>query len=123
MKKGVIVIGVIIIFLALGIYLNTKTNDSNINETQNQNSQTADYNIEIKSFAFSPSELKISVGETVKWTNYDSVKHTVTSDTGNELDSQLLSKEEIYSHTFNTKGIYEYHCTPHPSMKGKIIVE
>ena len=74
-------------------------------------------------FAFSPSGLTIKKGDSVVWTNQDSVGHTVTSDSGSELDSELLSTGESYSYKFANAGIYEYHCTPHPSMKAKIIVE
>ena len=81
------------------------------------------YNLEIKNFAFSPSSLTIKKGDKIIWTNQDSVSHTVTSDSGNELDSKLLPKGETYSHAFNTAGTYDYHCTPHPYMKAKIIVE
>jgi len=81
------------------------------------------YDIEIKNFAFSPSTLTIKKGDTVKWTNQDSTRHTATSDSRNELDSELLAKGDSYSHTFNSVGTFNYHCTPHPSMKAKIIVE
>lgn len=80
-------------------------------------------NIEIKNFAFSPSTLTIKVGETVTWTNNDSTSHTVTSDSGNELSSGSISPSQTYSHTFNTAGTFDYHCSIHSSMKGKIIVE
>lgn len=81
------------------------------------------HNIEIKEFKFIPETLTIKQGDTIIWTNKDSARHTVTSDSGGELDSELLSKEESYSHTFNTKGEFAYHCTPHPYMEGKIIVK
>ena len=81
------------------------------------------YNIEIKNFAFNPITLTIKKGDSVKWTNMDSAKHTVTSDSENELDSELLANGEIYSHTFNEVGTYNYHCAPHPIMKAKIIVQ
>ncbi|MCL5018446.1 MAG: cupredoxin family copper-binding protein [Candidatus Pacearchaeota archaeon] len=80
------------------------------------------HNVEIDNFAFSPSSLTISVGDTVIWTNLQGVSHTVTSDSGNELDSEFLSNGETYSHTFSTAGTFNYHCSPHSSMKGTIIV-
>ncbi len=80
------------------------------------------YNIEIKGFAFNPAKLEIKTGDTVIWTNKDSVKHTVTSDSGTELDSPLFGQGETYIHKFEISGAYEYHCTPHPSMEGRIIV-
>lgn len=84
---------------------------------------TSQHAISIENFAYSPEELTISVGETVTWTNKDGIKHDVASDEGNELGSKLLSPNESYSHTFNAAGEYSYHCSPHPFMKGKIIVQ
>ena len=79
--------------------------------------------VTIKSFAFSPAALTVSVGTTVTWTNEDSTTHTVTSDSGSELASEQLSNGQSYTHTFNTAGTYDYHCSIHTTMKGKIIVE
>ena len=81
------------------------------------------YNIEIDNLAFSLSELTINAGDTVIWTNLQGVSHTVSSDSGTEIDSELLSNGETYSHTFSTAGTFSYHCKPHSSMKGKVIVE
>src|SRR3989338_2797499 len=81
------------------------------------------YTTEISNFAFSPSEIRIKAGDTIVRTNKDSARHTVTSDSGSELGSSLLGQGETYSYTFSTPGIFNYHCAPHPYMKGKIIVE
>ena len=83
--------------------------------------QTAAVNI--KTFSFNPSTLTVKVGTIVTWTNEDSTKHTITSDSGNELNSPQLSQGETYSHTFNQAGTYNYHCSIHYSMTGKVIVE
>jgi len=97
-----------------------ETGDKNIEETE---TQPKTYNIKIEDFAFSQKELRIKVGDTVIWTNFDSASHTATSDAGNEISSTLLQKGKTYSKTFNTAGTFNYHCTPHSYMKGKIIVE
>ncbi len=73
----------------------------------------------IRNFAFSPSSMAISSGDTVVWTNNDSAPHTVTSDTGSELNGQL-SPGRTYQHIFMTAGSYPYHCTIHPSMHGSV---
>ncbi len=77
--------------------------------------------VEIKGFAFSPGTLTIKVGTTVKWTNQDSVAHTVTSDTG-LFDSGDLAAGDTFSFTFTQAGTFAYHCTMHPSMTATIIV-
>jgi len=81
------------------------------------------HNIDINNFAFFPSSLTVHPGETVTWTNKDSAPHTVISDSGNEISSSSLATGKTYSHTFNTAGTYNYHCSIHPSMKATIIVQ
>ena len=117
MKKEWIIGAIVVIgIIFAGFYF------SNNSDTKTEVPK-GDYNINIENFAFAPQELKISVGETVVWTNRDSVKHTVTSNDRTELDSELLGKGESYFHTFNKAGTFEYYCMPHPYMTGKIIVE
>ena len=120
MKRGVIIGIAVIIILAVGIisylYLSRPSQET----IQNLSEQNM---VLIQNFNYIPTELTIKVGETVTWTNKDSVKHTVTSDSGEELNSDYLAKDETYSHTFDQAGEYPYHCIPHPFMEGKIIVE
>lgn len=82
-----------------------------------------DYKISILNYQFIPNNLKINVGDTVKWTNSDTVTHTITSDYGNELASPLLKKGNEYVHKFNTPGTYNYYCKRYKFMKGTIIVK
>ncbi len=78
--------------------------------------------VSINQFSFAPATLNISTGTVVRWTNNDPVTHTVTSDDGT-FESGLMNQGAIYSHTFNTKGSFPYHCQPHPSMTATIIVQ
>ena len=123
-----LIAGIIVILMLISIgsfFLINKTGDNK--DTNNVNldisSTTENKIIEIKDFTYSQKEMTISVGETVVWINRDSIRHTVTSDSGEELNSQLLDKNSKYSHTFTQAGTFDYHCAPHPYMKGKIIVE
>lgn len=76
----------------------------------------------IENFSFQPITRNIKVGMKVIWTNKDSVSHTVTSDSGSLLDSGLIAPGTTFSFIFTEPGTYSYHCVPHPSMKGSIIV-
>ena len=80
-----------------------------------------DHAVEIVDFAFSPATLTITAGDTVTWTNGDPIVHTATSTTG-AWDSGDLEMGESYSLTFAEPGTYDYLCTPHPSMTGRIVV-
>ena len=86
---------------------------------------TEEVKISIANFAFAPATITIKSGTKVTWTNQDSVQHTATSilSPPESFDSGLLARGESFSFTFTKPGTYDYHCTPHPSMKGKIIVE
>ncbi|MGH2382845.1 MAG: cupredoxin domain-containing protein [Candidatus Limnocylindria bacterium] len=77
--------------------------------------------VQIVDFAFSPATLTIQVGDTVTWTNADVVVHTATAGSG-AFDSGDLAQGESYSVTFTEPGTYEYLCTPHPDMTGRIVV-
>jgi plastocyanin len=86
-------------------------------------SNTSQQAITIQNFSYQPSSLTVTQGTTVNWTNFDSATHTVTSDSGNDLNSQDLNKGDIYSHTFSQTGTFYYHCKYHPNMKGTIVVQ
>jgi len=101
------------------------TGNGGNNETGNTTKPT-DANgvavVKIQGFAFSPAETSVKQGGTVVWVNEDSVPHTVTG--GTVFSSPTLAKGENYSHTFTEPpGEYDYSCSIHPSMHGKIIVE
>ncbi|MFA6383207.1 MAG: cupredoxin family copper-binding protein [Parcubacteria group bacterium] len=76
--------------------------------------------VNIQNFAFNLGTLTIKKGETVTWTNNDSVLHQIKSATFN---SSQLSKGQTFSFTFDDAGTFDYSCAIHPSMMGKIIVE
>ncbi len=80
------------------------------------------HEVSIENFAFSPTPLHIAVADTVLWTNNDSMTHTVTSDTGDELGG-TLNAGRTYQHIFTAAGSFAYHCTVHPSMHGSVVVQ
>jgi len=71
---------------------------------------------------YSPGTLTVKAGTTVTWINEDRVVHTVTARDGS-FDSAGMRKSQRWSRTFTEPGVYEYYCTPHPWMIGRIIVE
>lgn len=79
--------------------------------------------VNIKDMKFTLAEMTIPQGATVRWTNSDSVPHTVTSTSGAELSSPSLANGDTFEHIFSKLGTFEYECSLHPSMKGKIIVK
>ena len=77
--------------------------------------------VDIRDFAFAPRTVEIRVGDTVRWTNRDSVAHTATARNGS-FDTGLLGEGESGSVQFTTAGTYRYVCTPHPDMTGTVVV-
>jgi len=78
--------------------------------------------IMMKGSKFAPADLTVDKGTTVTWNNDDSTTHTVTA--GSKVfDSGNLEKGKSFSYTFNEPGVFEYACTIHPSMKGKVTVK
>jgi plastocyanin len=80
--------------------------------------------VAIRDFTFQPDSISVPPGATVTWVNCEVgvEPHSTTSDTG-AWDSSDLSPGSRFSHTFPVPGAFPYHCTPHPFMLGKVIVE
>lgn len=95
------------------------TKSATVSTPQNQ---PAD--IEISEFKFSPDSLTVKPGQIISVFNRDSVGHTVTADDGTSFESGLLRKDQSGTITAPSKpGSYSFHCSPHPNMKGTLVVE
>jgi plastocyanin len=108
-----------------------------------------DYDVGMTAVAFDPTEITVSVGDTVVWANTSSRGHTVTAyDSGIPEDAAffasggydsteaareayqselggLIESGDTWSHTFEVAGEYEYLCIPHEAsgMVGTVVVE
>jgi amicyanin len=78
--------------------------------------------VKIDNFSFGPAELTVPAGTTVTWTDRDDIPHTVVS-TDKAFKSKVLDTDESFSFTFSKPGTYEYFCSIHPKMTGKIVVQ
>ena len=82
--------------------------------------------VEISGFTFVPADIKVKVGDTVRWTNRDGASHTSTSGASGVpdgiWDSGLLATDETFSYVFDTPGAFPYYCTPHTFMTGTVTV-
>ena len=76
---------------------------------------------------YDKTEVRIKAGESVAWVNKDVLPHDIAFDKGSpegkELKSPMLTGGQAWAVKFTQPGTYDYHCTPHPFMKGKVIVE
>jgi amicyanin len=78
--------------------------------------------VTISDFSFSPGTITINQGDTVTWVNNGPTPHSATSSSG-VFDTGIFSKGQSRSHTFNEAGTFAYICTPHPFMKGTVVVQ
>jgi amicyanin len=90
--------------------------DTNNADTAPVATVTMDHN------AFIPAEITVAPGTTVTWTNTEAMPHTVV-DQNKAFRSKTLMKDASFSFTFTTAGDYDYLCSIHPFMKGKVIVK
>ena len=83
--------------------------------------------VKIDKLKYDPAEVTIKAGQTVTWINAEAMPHNIAFQAGvigdAKLDGAMMKKDQSYSVKFNDAGTYDYHCTPHPFMKGKVIVE
>src|SRR6266571_8538776 len=78
--------------------------------------------VNMTAIKFAGDAVTISAGQAVRWTNRDPLEHTVTFD-GAEPGSPPIPPNGSYAHRFDRPGTYTYHCTPHPFMKGVVVVK
>ena len=71
---------------------------------------------------FEPRAITVRAGQTVTWTNEDSVPHNAVAKEGDGPRSELFGRGRSYSWRATTPGTIEYVCTIHPGMDGTIEV-
>jgi aldose sugar dehydrogenase len=82
-----------------------------------------------KDKSFDPNPIEIKAGDSVTWTNDDNEIHTVTSGSsegptmGQDFDSGILASGKSFTHKFEKTGTFEYFCSFHESMIGKVVVK
>lgn len=81
--------------------------------------------VAIRNFSFQANDVHVRAGSSVTWVNCEAAgtpSHTSTSDQA-AWQSPLLAPGETFTKTFDTPGVFSYHCTPHPFMTGRVMVD
>ena len=81
---------------------------------------TGAVSVTIANFAFNPATVTAKVGDTITWTNSDSVQHTATIKSNESCTTPALAKDVSGGITFSQAGSYDFFCKIHPQMTGKI---
>lgn len=67
----------------------------------------------------------LAINNSARWTNNDTVPHTVTFTNwppgSLAIDSGELAPGATFTYTFTVVGTYRYHCSYHPWMNGTIV--
>ena len=79
------------------------------------------HEVKLEGMKFLPAELEVHSGDTVTWRNNDVVPHTVTA--AGKFDSGAIAPGKSFSRKLEQPGAYDYVCTYHPGMKGRIEVK
>ena len=70
------------------------------------------FDVAISNFKFTPNNLEINVGDTVRWTNTQGF-HDVTEDNNAFSSGAASSSPFVFEHTFNSVQEVLYYCTIH----------
>jgi plastocyanin len=80
--------------------------------------------VEVVDYGYSPQQVTVHLGASITWTNDGNDGHDVTgSGPGGEWRSGPLAPSERYTREFNLTGTFDYVCTIHPEMRGRVIVQ
>ena len=73
----------------------------------------------VKDMKFAPRVIEVPAGTTVTWRFEDGdTPHDVK---GDGFESEVM-RTGTFTHTFATPGTYDYRCTLHSQMTGRVIV-
>ena len=81
----------------------------------------SDAKVSIANFAFTPGDITITPGVSVTWTNDDGAPHGLHYHDG-EKGTDLLLPGANFSRRFDSPGTYDYNCSVHPYMTGRVVV-
>ena len=75
----------------------------------------------ITSGGFDPVQITVGAGDTVTWTNNDSIKRQVVAD-GGAFTSPVLLPDQSWSYRFARAGAFAYHDQLKSAQKGTVTV-
>lgn len=79
--------------------------------------------VAIEGYRFVPAEVRVGIGDSVRWTNREKrTSHSIVFPAEQGLESERLFPDESWMRRFDKAGRYDYHCGPHPEMKGSVVV-
>jgi len=83
---------------------------------------SATVTVSIKRAGFTPKTVNINQGDSVTWTNNDTINHQVVANNGNYA-SPILGPGKSWTHKFTHGGTFRYHDSLHPALTGTVVVK
>ena len=77
--------------------------------------------VDIEDFCFSPTIVRVAVGDAVTFTNVDPVPHSVLGANATWGDYAGFKRKSV-TYRFSEPGVYPYVCTYHVGMVGVVVV-
>ena len=80
--------------------------------------------VSITSKGFSPASVSLANGDTILFTNNDTVVHSANFKTYTPPGStgDISPGASVETNPFTVAGSYDYNCDHHPKMKGSVTV-
>jgi plastocyanin len=82
--------------------------------------RAATHTVVMDGTAFSPATMTVKAGDRVVWRNKDPFPHTATAK--GVFDSGSIAAGGKWTYTVRKRGEFDYVCTLHPTMKGRLVV-
>lgn len=79
------------------------------------------HEVQMRNVTFAPAELEVAVGDTVHWRNVDIVRHNAVRPGAFETGELRPGEQFLWVPT--DTGTFNYRCTIHSRMRGKIVVK
>jgi plastocyanin len=77
--------------------------------------------VAMRNIEFKPRNIRMDVGDTVRWENEDDVPHDALGEK-NSFETPIIDGGESSEHSFDEAGKYPYFCSIHEGMTGRIQV-
>ncbi|MGZ8605353.1 MAG: cupredoxin domain-containing protein [Actinomycetota bacterium] len=78
--------------------------------------------VQIESYCFTPTIVRVEAGDEVTFANMDAAPHTVLGANGAWGSYDVLKRGREVTYTFAEAGVFPYVCTYHAGMVGTVVV-
>ena len=118
-RRGWQAVALVLVVIAFALALAGIRSGGATAEGTAQASRTA--TVDVVSFAYRPATLTVGRGSTVVFDNTSRIAHTATRN--GSFTTGRIKPGKSASIRFGQRGTFRYHCTIHPFMKGKVVVD